>query len=238
MSSRLGLSALFLMLLAGGVFLLFQQFPGVLRTQGEQIRLVQGLIVLGLVGSSFVLGWNESAGVAVKQALVWAGVLILVLTAYAYRYEFISMGFRIAGVTLPSVALPEPPGGPDRSRQGVVYLNAVQGGHFLADAAVNGTHVRFMVDTGASVIALSAYDAQRLRMDLKKLNFNIPLDTANGKNFAALVTLDEVRIGSISRRNMQAVVVRDGLEQSLLGMSFLNSLGSFEISDGVLILRD
>ncbi len=240
MSNRLGLAALMLILIAGGLFLLFQQFPGVTGSQGDQMRLVQGVLVLTLAGSGFVMGWNGSASLALKQALIWAGALVVMLTVYAYRYEFMGMGFRVAGVTMPTIPMSAPPnaGTDARTPHGTVYLSAVEGGHFLADAAVNGTHVRFLVDTGASVVALNESDAKRLRIDLKKLDFNVPIDTANGQNFAARVTLDEITIGSISRKKVQAIVLREGLEQSLLGMTFLQSIGSFEMGDGVLILRD
>lgn len=239
-SNRLGLAALMLILIAGGLFFLFQKFPGALGSQSEQIRLVHGVLLLTLVASGFVMGWTGGASLALKQALIWAALLVVTLTLYAYRYEFMGMAFRVAGVTMPTVPMSAPPGAVPAARtpHGTVYLSAVDGGHFLADAAVNGTHVRFLVDTGASIVSLSAYDAQRLRLDLEKLNFNVPIDTANGRNFAARVTLNELSIGSISRKKVPAVVVREGLDQSLLGMTFLNSIGSFEMSDGVLILRD
>lgn len=243
MSNRLGLAALCLLLLAGGLLLLFRQFPGAANEQGEQIRLVQGLLILTLAGGSFMLGWNERAGVALKQALIWAGMLVVLLTVYAYRYEFVSMGFRVAGVTVPTIPLAAPPttgatAAIASTQPGVVYLHEVQGGHFRADASVNGSHVQFLVDTGASFVALSALDAQRLGFDLDSLKFDIPMNTANGLNYAAVVKLDELSIGSISRQNVPAIVHREGLEESLLGMSFLKSIGSFEMGDGVLILRD
>ena len=240
MSNRLGAAALVLIVIAGGLFFLFQQFPGALGGQGDQIRLVQGLLVLSLAGGGFAIGWNGSVSLALKQALAWTGALVVLLTVYAYRSEFLEMGFRVAGVTMPALPLQLPATATNDARtpNGAVYLRAAAGGHFLADAAVNGTHVRFLVDTGASIVALNEFDAQRLRIDLKKLDFNIPIDTANGQNFAARVTLDEISIGSISRKKVQAVVMREGLEQSLLGMSFLKSIGSFEMGDGVLILRD
>ena len=240
MSNRLGLAALILLMIAGGLFFLFQQFPGAISGQGDQIRLVEGLLVLSLVGGSAAMGWSGGVGLALKQALFWAALFLFTLTLYAYRTELMGMAFRVAGVTLPAMPMSTPPdaGPATKTTHGTVYLRAIQGGHFLADAAVNGTHVRFLVDTGASMVVLSPQDAQRLRIDLKKLDFNIPMETANGKNFSARVTLDKISIGSISRNKVQAVVVRDGLEQSLLGMSFLNSIGSFEMGNGVLILRD
>lgn len=240
MPRQLGPIALIVMLVAVGLFFLFQQFPGAIGTEGEQIRLVQGLLVLTLVGGSFLMGWNESVGLAIKQALIWVGLLTIILTVYAYRFEFMQMGFRTAGVTMPTVPMMAPPSATPGNKlpQGNVHLSAVHGGHFLADASVNGTHVRFLVDTGASEIVLSAFDAQRLQFDLTKLNFNIPANTANGINYGAAVMLDEISIGSISRRNIRAVVMREGLEQSLLGMTFLKSISSFEMGDDVLILRD
>jgi aspartyl protease family protein len=241
MLNRLGLAATILMVLTGGVFLLFQVFPGALSSQNEQIRLVQGLLVLSLTGGAITLGWSGSAGLAIKQALVWSGALIALLTVYSYRYEFAAMGYRVAGVTLPTVPLPAAPqpGASAPSSHGVVHLSAVQGGHFLADASVNGTHVRFLVDTGASIVALSAFDARRLGLDPQELDYNITVSTANGQTRAASVSLDELRIGSISRSQVPALVASEGaLEQSLLGMTFLNLIGSFEMGDGVLILRD
>lgn len=241
MSNRLGGVALLLIAIAGGLFLLFQQFPGVIGGQFEQARLAQGVLVLVLVASSFVMGWTGSAGAALKQALLWAGLFVIMLTVYAYRTEFLEMGFRVAGVTMPTIPMAgrSTDNGSGKSATGVVYLRAVERGHFLADAAVNGTHVRFLVDTGASIVGLSASDAQRLGMDLKKLNFDITVSTANGETKAARVTLDEIKIGSISRKKVNALIARDGeMSISLLGMSFLNSLGSFEMGDGVLILRD
>jgi len=244
MSNRLGFAALLLILTAGGLFLLFQQFPGTLGSRQGQARLAQGILLLAFVGTGFILAWNGSVSLALKQALTWAGIFVAVLTFYAYRQEFMAMGFRVAGVTLPAVpmtasavtgAATGPAIGPGA---GAVYLRSSTGGHFLADSAVNGTYVRFLVDTGASVVALNESDAQRLRFDLKKLDFNVPIDTANGRNFAARVVLDEVRIGSISRKNVPAVILRERMEQSLLGMSFLNSISSFEMGEGVLILRD
>jgi len=241
MLNRLGLAATILMVLTGGVFLLFQVFPGALSSQNEQIRLVQGLLVLSLTGGAIALGWSGSAGLAIKQALVWSGALIALLTVYSYRYEFAAMGYRVAGVTLPTVPMPAAPqpGASAPSSHGVVHLSAVQGGHFLADASVNGTHVRFLVDTGASIVALSAFDARRLGLDPQELDYNITVSTANGQTRAASVSLDELRIGSISRSQVPALVASEGaLEQSLLGMTFLNLIGSFEMGDGVLILRD
>jgi aspartyl protease family protein len=106
------------------------------------------------------------------------------------------------------------------ARQSVV-LSAGPGGHFLTEGSVNGGTVRFLVDTGATAIALPAADAVRLGIDYRK---GLPgtMMTANGPAPAWRVKLDNVRIGGIELANVDAVVMERGLGVALLGMSFLN----------------
>jgi aspartyl protease family protein len=105
-------------------------------------------------------------------------------------------------------------------RQSVV-LAADARGHFIADGAVNGGAVRFLVDTGATVVALPARDAQRLGIDYLKGQPGLT-QTASGPAPAWRVRLDRVRVGGIEISNVEAIVIEQGLEVGLLGMSFLN----------------
>jgi aspartyl protease family protein len=117
-------------------------------------------------------------------------------------------------------------------------LRAAADGHFYANATVDGVPVRFLVDTGASSIALSAEDARRLGFDPERLHYFLPVTTANGTALAARVTLGDVRLGSIAFANVAAAVMSPGaLDRSLLGMSFLDRLAGFEIAGDRLILR-
>ena len=100
-------------------------------------------------------------------------------------------------------------------------LAAGQGGQYTAEGQVNGGAVRFIVDTGASVIALPAADAQRLSIDYRK-GRAASVQTAAGITPAYLVRLDTVRVGGITLNNVEAVVIESGLPVALLGMSFLN----------------
>lgn len=107
------------------------------------------------------------------------------------------------------------------SRQSVT-LAADPRGHFFADATVNDQPVRFVVDTGASVVVLSGADAARLGLDWRK-GPRGNMQTANGATTGYFVKLDRVRVGGIELRNIDAVVVEQGLGSfGLLGMSFLN----------------
>jgi aspartyl protease family protein len=102
-----------------------------------------------------------------------------------------------------------------------VTLSADAGGMFISEGAINGTPVRLVVDTGASSIALPGREAQRLGIDYRK-GRQVVMNTANGAVPAYRVTLDRVKLGGIELNAVEAVVIEQGLDITLLGMSFLN----------------
>ena len=104
-----------------------------------------------------------------------------------------------------------------------VTLSAGAGGHFMADGQINGGAMRFVVDTGATSIAIPASDANRLRIDYQK-GRRVFTQTANGTAPAYLVTLDSVRIGGVELNGVDAIVIEQGLAVGLLGNSFLNRM--------------
>ncbi|MCG8440596.1 MAG: TIGR02281 family clan AA aspartic protease [Caulobacterales bacterium] len=111
-------------------------------------------------------------------------------------------------------------------------------GHFWARADVNGAPVRFLVDTGATVVALTAADAARAGFPPEELAFDTRVRTAAGHANAASVTLKRIAIGPIEQRDVRAMVVRDGLDDSLLGMSFLGRLSRIEATpEGLTLSR-
>jgi aspartyl protease family protein len=98
-------------------------------------------------------------------------------------------------------------------------------GHFEADAIIDGRRMGFMVDTGASTIALRQQDASRLGIYPAQRDYTAKVSTANGVIFAAPVELNRVEIGSVVVRNVAALVLPDeALAQNLLGMSFLSRI--------------
>ena len=102
-----------------------------------------------------------------------------------------------------------------------VTLKADARGHFVADGQVNGGTVRFLVDTGATTIALPATDAKRLGIDYLKGERGM-VQTANGTAPAYRVKFDTVKLGDITLNAVEGVVLEGGLQTALLGMSFLN----------------
>lgn len=110
-------------------------------------------------------------------------------------------------------------------------------GHFWANASVNDHAVRFLVDTGATVVALTPQDAQRLGFDVNTLTFDHKVATANGQTQAAAVTLASLSVGQSEIHDVQALVLKDGLSTSLLGMSYLGRLSRIEATPSSLILH-
>ena len=111
-------------------------------------------------------------------------------------------------------------------------------GHFRVDARVDGRRVGFMVDTGASTIALTESDAGRLGVRPSRSEYTVNVKTANGTVKAAPVRLNMVEVGGLLVRDVQGLVVADNsLSENLLGMSFLSRLRRFEYANGKLVLE-
>jgi aspartyl protease family protein len=110
-------------------------------------------------------------------------------------------------------------------------------GHYWVEALVNEKAVRFLVDTGATTVALTPADAQRLGFNAGNLVYDQKVTTANGQTLGAHVTLVTVGIGQSEVQNVDAIVIRDGLSTSLLGMSYLGRLSRIDVTPSSLILH-
>lgn len=103
----------------------------------------------------------------------------------------------------------------------MIVLPAGDGGHFFAQGSVNGKVVPFMVDTGATSVALSLSQAQAIGLDLKNARMGIG-STANGNVAVQVLTLASVRIGDVTVHNVEAVILPMAMPYALLGNSFLS----------------
>ncbi len=141
---------------------------------------------------------------------------------------------------LPASAEPETDTeNPPRQDTGDVSLRATSNGHFQSDAEVNGRSIDVLVDTGATLVALTYEDAERAGIYLRPSDFTQSVSTANGIAKVAPVTISSISIGSITVRNVQAAVCERGkLQQTLLGMSFLSRLSRVDMRAGILVLHD
>ena len=132
---------------------------------------------------------------------------------------------------LPQLGLPEQQVSGKETR-----VPIARDGHFWVDAQVNGGPRRFLVDTGATVTAISPELAEAARVTEQPMRQPILLRTANGTVSAQLVTIDEVRIGNVAARNLDAVVAPGMQGTSVLGMNFLSRLASWRVEGRTLIL--
>lgn len=216
--------------MTAALFALVQTQPQLFAPLLGQSGLFSAAGLFGCVALSILLGWRANAGLALRQAMSWVAIALTLVIAYTYRQDL------MGAVPLPDTQQFTTPA--VQTQHGVVSLGGSGNGHFYADAKVDGTHVRFLVDTGASHVALTPFDAQRLGFDLDELNYRLQYQTANGVAYAAPITLDEISVGSITVHRVRASVSQAGLSQSLLGMSFLGKLNAVELSGDRLILRE
>ena len=115
-------------------------------------------------------------------------------------------------------------------------LNRESDGHFYADAQVNGVTVHFLVDTGATGVALSAADARRVGLPFFQTEFTAVGRGASGEVRGKLVTLDRVSLGGKSVENVSGAIL-EGSEISLLGQSFLSRMGTIEMTPDKMVIR-
>lgn len=198
-------------------------------------RLASGLALLIVIGGSVLFGYRGQVSLLLRQLLAWAAIMLVLVVMYTYREDFAKLGVRVMGELVPGMPTVAVAHGDGRT----VAVTARRDGQFDVEALVNGTNVRFLADTGATLVALTHDDAVRIGVETDNLAHNVRVHTANGVVLNALVHLDEVSVGSITVDNVRALVAQPGqLSTSLLGMSFLSRLSSFQIRGDQLVLSD
>lgn len=113
---------------------------------------------------------------------------------------------------------------------GETVLDREPDGHFYADANVEGMPVHFLVDTGASVVALTGNDAADIGLDWRDDQLRLVGQGASGPIYGVPTTLDDVSLGGFRGKNVAAVIIPDGLPVSLLGQSFLSKVPKLNIA--------
>lgn len=120
-----------------------------------------------------------------------------------------------------------------------VTLAANRQGHYETEVEINGRPVDVLVDTGATLVALTFEDAENAGIFLKDADYTHRASTANGVSKIAPVHISKISIGDITVRDVQAAVAEPGkLQKTLLGMSFLGRLSRVDIRDKTMVLRD
>ncbi|TIX88871.1 TIGR02281 family clan AA aspartic protease [Rhizobium sp. P44RR-XXIV] len=193
------------------------------------------LLPIALMMSAAVWASRHTVSQSIRNLLIWFVIIMALATAYIYRGDAELVGNRLFAGLVPghAVVVTTSEGGQE------VILHKRSNGHFEARVIINGQPIDMLIDTGASTIALSQEDAERVGIIPENLTYSMTVLTANGRASAAPVELGSVAIGPIKRRDVKASVAEAGkLDQSLLGMSFLETLGSMQMQTDELRLRD
>lgn len=221
------------LLVAVGIALMISADAGSLvgLTQLQTAQLVPLLIIL-IIFAGGAFARRRKAAELVGSLVLWIGIFGIAGVGYAYRDELQGVVSRVTGELQPGVAVVD-------SARGTAVFRRGFGGHFEIAATVNGHTTPMIFDTGASAVVLTRADAEAAGIDLSQLRYAIPVSTANGTGMAARTRLKTIEVGGISRRNIPAFVAEDGaLETSLLGMTFLETLGRYSVTQNSLELQD
>lgn len=194
----------------------------------------QSLIYLSLLLIYFLISpnllKNLSGRTTLRYGFIWVGIMLGLLVGYSYKDIFIQLKDRVVVTLMPDRAIEQ-----DRDQGDVtITTQMADDGHFYVVADVEGVSIRFLVDSGASSVALSQADAESLGLRPGAREFNLPTATANGTAMAAPVTLSSITIGRIRVDDVRGVVLKAENSVSLLGMSFLNKLKSWRIEGNTL----
>jgi aspartyl protease family protein len=201
---------------------------GLLSTQ-DIGSIAYGIAILVFLVVAVLTLFRERLTQAIFAALIWIAIGLLLLVGYTYRFELHDVGDRVLAELIPGHVI---------SHGRTVELARSSAGDFALSAQINGARTPMVLDTGASSVVLTRDDAKAAGLPLEVLNYTVSIDTANGRTRAAPVTLDRVAIGGLEERSVEALVVQPGqLKTSLLGMSFLNRLQSWQVSGDRLTLR-
>ena len=195
------------------------------ETSSLETKIMAGALV-GLIALTL---FRQRFSRVLESALIWVILAALLTLGYTYRFELREVADRMLAELIPGYVA---------TKGRTVEIARGAGGGFSVGAHVNGARVAMVLDTGASAVVLTQEAAKAAGLPLEVLNYSVNVDTANGRARAAPVTLDRLSIGNITERSVPALVAQGGqLRTSLLGMSFLNRLESWEVRGDKLMLR-
>ena len=196
---------------------------------GDFGSLAYKILILVFLGGAVLTMFRERFSQAITAALLWVVVGLVLVVAYSYRFELHAVADRVLVVLVPGHVV---------SHGRSVEIGRGNAGDFAITAQINGARVAMVLDTGASSVVLTRDDAKAAGLPLEVLKYTVNIDTANGRARAAPVTLDRIAIGGLVERSVEALVAQPGqLKMSLLGMSFLNRLQTWQVSGDRLVLQ-
>lgn len=126
---------------------------------------------------------------------------------------------------------------PQPTREKISVIKKSLDGQYWTSASINDVKVKFLIDTGASVVVLTPADARKIGLRPDNLNYTSRVNTASGQIYAAPIKLTSISVGDVTVYNVRAVVIPRGLTHSLLGMSYLGQLKKMEVTSNEMVLH-
>ena len=195
----------------------------------DQSAIETKIMALALIAMIAFVLYRQQFSHVLRSAVIWAVIALGLVLGYTYRLELRDVADRVMAEISPGWAA---------TKGRTVEIARGAAGGFAVITQVNGARIAMVLDTGASAVVLTQEAAKAAGLPLEVLNYSVTVDTANGRARAAPVTLERVSIGNITERSVPALVAQPGqLRGSLLGMSFLNRLESWQVRGDRLVLR-
>lgn len=211
-----------------GAYGLYQINPSVLQNNDNVSNLLYGCLITSFAITGMLSRDTKTIFRNMGQLGVWIVIILVLIGCYGLRYQIKDFYNVIMQNLVPAKV--------SNLQNGVVSVAKSSNGHYMLIAQINSQSVYFLVDTGATDVSLTAADARRIGINPDNLVYNQASNTANGINYGAKITIPSITIGDITINNVRASVVKQGLDTSLLGMSFLSKLTSYSATNDVLIM--
>jgi aspartyl protease family protein len=195
----------------------------------QQLSLLYRIGLLILVGSALARMFRGRFAVAARMAAMWVIVGLMLAVGYTYRFELKDIANRVLAELVPGRAV---------ARGRTVELARTSNGDFQVTTQVNNVRVPMVLDTGASSVMLTRDAAIAAGLPREMIKYDISIETANGRTYAAAATIDRIAVGGIVEHAVPALIAQPGtLKMSLLGMSFLSRLEGWEVRGDKVVMR-
>jgi aspartyl protease family protein len=196
---------------------------------GDMASLAYKVALVVIVSGSVLAIFRHNFSQALTSALIWVVFAFVLVLLYTYRFQIHDVGEHVLAELVPGHAI---------TLGHTVELARTNTGEFRIGAEINGARVAMVLDTGASSVVLTHEAAREAGLPTEFIRYSVSVETANGHTLAAPVTLDRIAVGGIVEHQVAALVAQPGqLKVSLLGMSFLNRLRSFQVEGGTVRMQ-